>query len=237
MSAAGSTPTSISRGNYADAPTRMKAIIKFLRQIPSAAANIRTNLKTPMPASFIKYGVAGFGGFADYYTGDAKKAFASVKDKALQKDFDDAAAAASKAMSDLATWLDGQKAIGDAGLRAGRRQVPAHDARDRRRRYAARPARSGGPRRPQEEPGCAEGRMRPLRARQDAPAVHGQDGRQQAGGERPGRRGAAPDPDAEGVRAGQRHRLGAGHRTGAGRGKPALQPAELRLYRPAGTVR
>ena len=96
--------------NYADAPTRMRAIVKFFRQIPSAAANIRTNLKTPMPASFIKYGVAGFGGFADYYTGGAKKAFASVKDKALQKEFDDAAGAASKAMADLAKWLDGQKA-------------------------------------------------------------------------------------------------------------------------------
>ena len=96
--------------NYADAPTRMKAIIKFFRQIPSAAANIRTNLKTPMPASFIKYGVAGFGGLAEYYTGDAKKAFASVHDKALQKDFDDAAGPAAKAMADLAKWLGGQKA-------------------------------------------------------------------------------------------------------------------------------
>ncbi|QDZ07259.1 DUF885 domain-containing protein [Sphingomonas panacisoli] len=95
--------------NYADAKTRMTAIIKFLRQVPSAAANIRTNLKMPMPASFIKYGVAGFKGFADYYTGDAKKAFAGVKDKAMQKDFADASTAASKAMSDLATWLDGQK--------------------------------------------------------------------------------------------------------------------------------
>ena len=94
--------------NYANAPTRMKAIIKFLRQVPSAAANIRTNLKTPMPASFVKYGVAGFKGFADYYTGDAKKAFAGVKDKDLQKDFADASTAASKAMSDLATWLDAQ---------------------------------------------------------------------------------------------------------------------------------
>jgi len=94
---------------YADAKTRMQAIIKFFRQIPSAAANIRTNLKTPMPLSFVNYGVAGFKGFADYYTGDAKKAFASVHDKALQKDFADASTAASKAMADLATWLEGQK--------------------------------------------------------------------------------------------------------------------------------
>jgi uncharacterized protein (DUF885 family) len=94
--------------NYADAKTRMAAIIKFLRQVPSAAANIRTNLKTPMPASYLKYGVAGFRGFADYYTGDAKKAFAGVHDKQMQKDFADASVAASKAMTDLATWLDGQ---------------------------------------------------------------------------------------------------------------------------------
>ena len=96
--------------DYADAPTRMKAIIRFLRQIPSAAANIRTNLKTPMPASFIKYGIAGFQGFADYYTGDAKKAFAGVHDKELQKQFADASLAASKAMAELARWLEGEKA-------------------------------------------------------------------------------------------------------------------------------
>lgn len=95
--------------NYADPKTRMQAIIKFLRQVPSAAANVRTNLKTPMPASYIKYGVAGFRGFADYYTGDAKKAFASVRDKQMQKDFADASTAASKSMTDLANWLDGQK--------------------------------------------------------------------------------------------------------------------------------
>jgi uncharacterized protein (DUF885 family) len=94
---------------YADAPTRMKAIIKFFRQIPSAAANIRTNLKGPLPLSYVNYGVAGFSGFADYYVGDAKKAFAGVRDKQLQKDFADASTAASKAMSDLAKWLESQK--------------------------------------------------------------------------------------------------------------------------------
>ncbi len=96
--------------NYADAPTRMKALIGYFKQVPRAAANIRANLRVPMPLSFVKLGVAGFNGFADYYTGDAKAAFASVKDPALQKAFDDAAAPAAKAMRDLASWLDGQKA-------------------------------------------------------------------------------------------------------------------------------
>ncbi|QNA84226.1 DUF885 domain-containing protein [Sphingomonas sp. So64.6b] len=95
--------------NYADAPTRMKAMIKFLRQVPGAAANIRANLKTPMPLSYLNYGVAGFNGFADYYSGDAKKAFAGVQSPALQDEFDQVAGAASKSMKDLANWLEGQR--------------------------------------------------------------------------------------------------------------------------------
>ena len=105
--------------NYADAPTRMKALIAFYKQVPAAAANIRANLRVPMPLSFVKVAVAAFNGFADYYTGDAKAAFASVKDPALQKQFDDAAAPAAKAMHDLASWLDGQQATATQGFALG----------------------------------------------------------------------------------------------------------------------
>ena len=94
---------------YADAPTRMKAFIQYAKNIPTAAAQIKANLKTPMPLSFIEYGVPGFKGFAEYYKGDAKAAFASVKDEALQKEFGIATEAAAKAMNDLASWLDAQK--------------------------------------------------------------------------------------------------------------------------------
>ena len=94
---------------YADAPTRMKAVIAFMRNIPAAAKNIRANLKTPMPLSFVNYGVAGFNGFADYYTGDAKAAFAGVEDKQLHADLDLAAQQASDAMRELGTWLEGQR--------------------------------------------------------------------------------------------------------------------------------
>jgi hypothetical protein len=95
--------------NYADAPTRMRALIAFFRRVPTAAAQIRANLRTPMPLSFINYGKAGFQGFADYYGGDAKAAFASVQDPALQAEFDQSAAAASKAMKDLADWLESNR--------------------------------------------------------------------------------------------------------------------------------
>jgi uncharacterized protein (DUF885 family) len=90
---------------YADATTRMRAFIAYAQKVPAAAEQIKANLKLPLPATFVKYGTAGFGGFADYYTGDAKKAFAEVKDAELQKQFDEAAAKASAAMKDLAAYV------------------------------------------------------------------------------------------------------------------------------------
>ena len=94
---------------YADPAVRMKAFITFARNIPRAADQIRVNLQTPLPLSFVDYGKAGFGGLADYFTGDAKAAFAEVKDPALQRQFDEAAGAASKSMKALADWLEKQR--------------------------------------------------------------------------------------------------------------------------------
>ncbi len=95
---------------YAGKPERMKAMIAFFEAVPQAAANIRANLKNPMPASFIKYGVAGFGGFAEYYAGDARAAFADVKDAQLQAKFKAASDAAARSMADLRDWLKAQQA-------------------------------------------------------------------------------------------------------------------------------
>ena len=94
---------------YADAKTRMKAFIAYAKNIPAAAAQIKANVALPMPASFIDYAVPGFTGFADYYAGDAKTAFASVKDPALQAEFDQAAAGAATAMRGLSTWLEANR--------------------------------------------------------------------------------------------------------------------------------
>src|SRR3546814_11185792 len=91
----------------------MKAFIAYAEKVPAAAAQIKANLKLPLPATFVKYGTAGFGGFADYYTGDAKAAFASVEDEALQKQFDEAAAKAGAAMTDLAEYVGSQPGTAD----------------------------------------------------------------------------------------------------------------------------
>ncbi len=95
---------------YADAKTRMKAFIAYAKNVPAAAAQIKANLKLPMPASYVKYGQAGFGGFPDYYAGDAKKAFAEVKDADLQKQFDDAIIPASAALKELTAYIGSKPA-------------------------------------------------------------------------------------------------------------------------------
>lgn len=94
---------------YADPTTRMAAMIAFLKNVPTAAQNIRANLRVPMPVSYIDYGVAGFGGLADYYVGDARAAFASVEEPAMQREFATAAQAASQAMRGLAQWLESER--------------------------------------------------------------------------------------------------------------------------------
>jgi hypothetical protein len=107
---AGLDPNVYVARNYAPAPVRLKALTAFLQKVPAATANIRANLKAPMPLSYVNFGAAAFNGFADYYTGDAKAAFASVKDPALQAQFDTAAAVASRSMKALGAWLESQRA-------------------------------------------------------------------------------------------------------------------------------
>jgi hypothetical protein len=90
---------------YADAETRMKAFVAYAKNVPAAAAQIEANLKLPLPETYLKYGQAGFSGFAEYYAGDAKAAFADVTDEALQAEFDVAAAKAAAAMQHLSDHI------------------------------------------------------------------------------------------------------------------------------------
>jgi hypothetical protein len=95
---------------YAAPEVRIKAMTAFLKGVPIAAANIRANLKGPLPASFVTYGVNAFDGFAKFYPKDGVAAFAAVKDEGLQRDLKAAADDAGKAMAELRDWMKGQKA-------------------------------------------------------------------------------------------------------------------------------
>jgi hypothetical protein len=91
---------------YAPPEQRLRAYIRYLQNVPRAAQQIRANLRTPMPLSFIDYGKAGFGGYAEYYRGDGKAAFAAVQDPALQRQLSTASESAARAMQGLANWLE-----------------------------------------------------------------------------------------------------------------------------------
>ncbi len=96
--------------NYAAPAVRMRALTRFFDAVPSRAAQIRANLKTPMPLSFVNYGVAGFNGFSDYYSGGAVQAFAGAGTPADRARLRASAARASAAMRSLGSWLEGQRA-------------------------------------------------------------------------------------------------------------------------------
>ena len=91
---------------YASADKRLAAFIGYARAVPAATAQIRANLRTPLPRSFIQYGIDGFGGFPDFYRNDVPKIFAEVKDPALQAELASTIEPAAQAMQDLADWLN-----------------------------------------------------------------------------------------------------------------------------------
>ncbi len=105
--------------NYAEPVVRARALTQFLRGVPAAAANIRANLKTPMPLSFAAFGAAAFNGFADYYEGDAVRAFAGVRDERVQRELKAAAASAAAAMRSLGGWMEAERRTANAAFPLG----------------------------------------------------------------------------------------------------------------------
>ena len=63
---------------YAPKEKRLKSYIKFLQNIPRAAAQMRANIQTPMATSFVDYAKSAFGGFVEYYPGDGMAAWKGV---------------------------------------------------------------------------------------------------------------------------------------------------------------
>ncbi|CAM0998665.1 DUF885 domain-containing protein [Rhodanobacter sp. Root179] len=94
---------------YAPLAQRMAAFVTYQEALPRALAQIKANLKLPLPASYIDVGVNSFAGFASFFKTDVPGIFAEVKDDALQARFKASNAAAIKASQDLADWLKSQK--------------------------------------------------------------------------------------------------------------------------------
>lgn len=115
----GLDPSAILTREYAPLEQRMRSYIGYSRSIPRVAGEIRANLRTPLPQTYVERGIGAFGGFADFYEKDLPQAFASVKDEALQKEFAEANKAAIAAMRDLAKWLEGERRNATEGYALG----------------------------------------------------------------------------------------------------------------------
>ena len=95
--------------DYAPLATRMRAYIGYLHAIRKLASDVRANLRTPLPPSFVQRGIDDFGGYVDFFRNDAPKVFAGVQDSAAQKELAEASAAAATAMAGLKAWLEGER--------------------------------------------------------------------------------------------------------------------------------
>ncbi len=104
---------------YAPLDQRMRAYIGYLRAVPVAAQQIRTNLRAPLALPLLERGVSAFNGFADFYEHEAPATFASVTDAALQSDLKQASTAAASAMHELGSWLDAQRSAATGSFALG----------------------------------------------------------------------------------------------------------------------
>ena len=94
---------------YAPLDQRMRAFINYEKVLPAALDQIRTNLQTPMPRTYVDFGRLTFGGLAQYFDHDVKGIFAPVKDPQLQSDFAAANTNAIRALKSLDTWFASQR--------------------------------------------------------------------------------------------------------------------------------
>jgi hypothetical protein len=104
---------------YSPLANRLRAYTNYARAIPAAAAQIQSNLRTPLPRTYIDIGHVTFGGLASYYEKDVPIVFASVTDAEALANFRVANAGAIKAMRDLDAWLKTQEAGATDGYAIG----------------------------------------------------------------------------------------------------------------------
>ena len=112
-------PSMYLTSEYAPLPKRMEGFLGYARAIPSLAAHIRANLRTPMPKAFVERGAAGFGGYATFLRDEVPPIFAQLPDAKLKSDLAEATLAAAQAMEELAGWLESQRAAGTDAFALG----------------------------------------------------------------------------------------------------------------------
>ena len=95
---------------YADVATRMKAYTRWASNVPNATAQIKANLKGPLPKAFIDIGMHSFGPLGDFLKTDVVKVFAGVGDAVARAEFEKQNAAAAAALADLQQHMQSLRA-------------------------------------------------------------------------------------------------------------------------------
>jgi hypothetical protein len=85
----------------------MKAYVTYATNLPAALTQMRGNLQTPLPKTYVEtaYGVTG--GLASYMRDTVPGIFADVQNEALQQSFQQANAKAVESLEDIAEWFGG----------------------------------------------------------------------------------------------------------------------------------
>ncbi len=104
---------------YAPLPQRLTGFLGYARAIPKLVADIRANLRAPLPKAYIERGSAAFGGYAAFFRTDMPPIFAQLTDAQLKSDLAAATEQAAKSMDELAAWLEGQRATGTDAFAIG----------------------------------------------------------------------------------------------------------------------
>jgi len=95
---------------YAPLPKRLEGFLGYARAVPKLAAEIRANVRTPIPRAFIERSVAGYGGYATFFRSEMPAFYQDLAEQPLKRELGEATAAAAKAMDELTQWLESQRA-------------------------------------------------------------------------------------------------------------------------------
>ncbi len=104
---------------YAPLDQRLKAYIQYIEQVPRLLAQMKENLKPPLPAPYVEMGYLVLGGMVEYLGTTVPEVFAPVSDEQLQRQFKAANDAAIEAIQQSVDWLDGLKATATSDYALG----------------------------------------------------------------------------------------------------------------------
>src|SRR5215210_5593807 len=105
---------------YAPLAERMGAYTRWAAALPGALAQIRANLRTPLPKAYADIGRGRFGGLASYLEKDVPIAFDSVRDTVTRRNFARANNEAVRALKDIDAWLASEQKRGTNDYAMGR---------------------------------------------------------------------------------------------------------------------